>query len=138
MKHLFGGTLRTEIVQSSIHHCRSKCVLIDQVKNIKLNNNVIASAANNHIELLTKDNLKVTITYNLMIDAHNSAFARKVSCFSWRQTVYTTTNEATISNNLCSGSTGRGFNIHYEKCNKKKYSVYKDNTAGSSPIGFEL
>ena len=49
IKYLFESTARTEIVQSSIHHCRSKCIIIDQVKNVKINNNVIASAKNNHI-----------------------------------------------------------------------------------------
>ena len=87
MKFLFGGNVRSEIRQSSLHHCRSRCILIDQSSNIKINNNVLASATNNHIELLSKDNLLITITFNLMIDAHagpSTPPSHKVSCFSWR------------------------------------------------------
>ena len=49
MKFLFEGKVRSEIRQSSIHHCKSRCILIDQSSNIKINNNIIASATNNHI-----------------------------------------------------------------------------------------
>ena len=72
MKRLTQGNTKSQIVESSIHHCGTHCIVLDRVKNIQIKNNVIASASNFHIQFVGKDIYMVTVTYNLMIDAHKN------------------------------------------------------------------
>ena len=72
LKRLTQGLVESKILQSSIHHCQGRCMILDEVNNIKINNNIFASATNFHIEFKGKKNYKVTTSFNFFVDAHRN------------------------------------------------------------------
>ena len=82
---------------------------MDQVRNVKINNNVFASATNFHVELKGRDNHEVLFSFNYLVDAHHNYRLNNtdlpVACIEWKERVYTTTTSgSSIYKNLCQGS----------------------------------
>jgi hypothetical protein len=95
----------SSITSSSIHHCWGQCVEIQNSQNIKFNNNVFAEANNFHFLLLDDSNIKISITYNLLVDVHGSERnIENVACVEWKESVTDTEQDSLIYENLCIGS----------------------------------
>lgn len=131
------NTTLTVITKSSFHECQDFCMNLKNIFNVEITNNVFFNARKYHV--LALETFYFSFTNNLMIGVTtrpSMIFGELIACFASYNPVTPSTDNITVTNNLCQGSQGNGFAVPNAGCSDLAIYPYAGNTAGSCDIGW--
>lgn len=130
-------TEHTIITKSSFHDCQDMCMKINNAFDHEITHNVFFNARKFHV--LALKTYYFNFNNNLMVGVTKRptmVFEDLIACFASYEAVSPSTDNITVTKNLCQGSEGNGFAVPDVGCSDIDIYPYAGNTAGSCQIGW--